>query len=48
MPHPRWSQALEQELVNSPQARGLIRTTIFNNYTDEVAHMYGTERSYFY
>lgn len=48
VPHPRWSQAAEQELVDSPQAGGLIRTTIFNNYTDEVAHMYGTERSFFY
>lgn len=48
VPHPRWSQASEQELVDSPAARGFIRTTIFNNYTSEVAYMYGPERSYYF
>ncbi|KAI8465502.1 MAG: Oxidoreductase, molybdopterin-binding domain-containing protein [Monoraphidium minutum] len=48
VPHPRWSQAVEQELVTSPRPRGTIRTTIFNNYTSEVAHMYGTDRTFFF
>ena len=48
VPHPRWSQAQEQILVDSPSARTVKRTIIFNNYTDEVKHMYGTGREYFF
>jgi hypothetical protein len=34
-------QSSEQILVDSPKARGFARTLLFNNYTDEVAYMYG-------
>lgn len=49
MPHPRWSQAQEQILVDSPTARTVKRTILFNNYTPEVAHMYPADnRAYFF
>jgi hypothetical protein len=40
VPHPRWSQAQEQILIDSPRPSASLKTLLFNNYTDEVQHMY--------
>jgi len=46
-PHPRWSQATETLLVDSP-AGNRVPTLAFNGYANETAHLYGTTREYFY
>jgi sulfoxide reductase catalytic subunit YedY len=46
--HPRWSQASESALVAAAAGQPRVPTEIFNGYGDEVTHMYGTTREYFY
>jgi sulfoxide reductase catalytic subunit YedY len=46
--HPRWSQASESALVAASAGQPRVATEIFNGYGDEVAHMYGTTREFFY
>ena len=48
VPHPRWSQASENELVGSSRPQARIPTTLFNGYGPEVEHLYGTSREYFF
>ena len=47
-PHPRWSQAVEQQLVDAAVGQTRASTVIYNGYADEVAHLYGTTREFFY
>ncbi len=47
-PHPRWSQAKEGLLTTSSFPSSTVSTVIFNGYSSEVAHLYGTTREYFY
>jgi sulfoxide reductase catalytic subunit YedY len=46
--HPRWSQASEAALTSAVAGAPRIPTQIYNGYGDEVAHMYGTTREFFF
>ena len=40
VPHPRWSQATERQMIDDVYNDGYIDTTIYNGYGAQVAHMY--------
>ncbi|MEC8929479.1 MAG: protein-methionine-sulfoxide reductase catalytic subunit MsrP [Verrucomicrobiota bacterium] len=40
VPHPRWSQATERQIIKDPYTQVRIRTQKYNGYGDEVAKLY--------